>query len=400
MASYLTILTALAAVFAPVFAAPAAVPHPKIKIPTAAKEIVADSYIVVYNTDITAEVTASHVDFVNSIVAKRDNAVSVGATYKIKDFAGYHISADEATIVEIANKPEVAYIEKDQKVYASTLTTQTGATWGLGRISHRAKSTTSYIYDSTTGSGTTVYVVDTGVYAAHSQFGGRASMGANFISGSANTDENGHGTHCSGTIAGSTYGVAKAAKIVGVKVLDSAGSGTTAGVISGIQWVATNHVAKSVLSMSLGGGLSTSLNSAVTSTVASGVTVVVAAGNDNANAANTSPASTPDAITVGAIDTSDARASFSNYGAVLDVFAPGVNVLSSWIGSTSATNTISGTSMATPHVAGLAAYLIALEGLSTPAAVAARIKALATSGSITNAGSGSPNLIAYNGDGA
>ncbi|CAD6456269.1 d8f3fb16-a9a2-4889-868b-a7b6ea0050cf [Sclerotinia trifoliorum] len=400
MASYLTILTALAAVFAPVFAAPAAIPHPKIKTPTAAKEIVADSYIVVYNTDITAEVTASHVDFVNSIVAKRDNAVSVGATYKIKDFAGYHISADEATIVEIANKPEVAYVEKDQKVYASTLTTQSGATWGLGRISHHAKSTTSYIYDSTAGSGTTVYVVDTGVYAAHSQFGGRASMGANFVSGSANTDENGHGTHCSGTIGGSTYGVAKAAKIVGVKVLDASGSGTTAGVISGIQWVATNHVSKSVLSMSLGGGFSSSLNSAVASTIASGVTVVVAAGNDNANAANTSPASTPDAITVGAIDTTDARASFSNYGSVLDVFAPGVNVLSSWIGSTSATNTISGTSMATPHVAGLAAYLIALEGLSTPAAVAARIKTLATSGSITNAGSGSPNLIAYNGDGA
>ncbi|KAI9646143.1 Subtilisin-like protease 2 [Ciborinia camelliae] len=403
MASYLTILTALAAVFAPVFGAPApaAVPHPKVKIPTAtAKDIVADSYIVVYNTDITAEVTASHVEFVNSIVAKRDNAATVGATYKINDFAGYQISADEATIVEIANKPEVAYIEKDQKVYASTLTTQTGSTWGLGRISHRAKSTTSYIYDSTAGSGVTVYVVDTGVYTSHAQFGGRASMGANFISGSANTDENGHGTHCSGTIAGSTYGVAKAAKIVGVKVLDASGSGTNSGVISGIQWVASNAAANSVLSMSLGGSYSSAVNSAVTSTVAAGVTVVVAAGNDNANAANYSPASTPNAITVGAIDSTDARASFSNYGSILDVFAPGVSVLSAWIGSTTATNTISGTSMATPHVAGLAAYLIALEGLSTPAAVVARITALATSDLITSPGSGSPNLIAYNGNGA
>ncbi|ESZ93713.1 hypothetical protein SBOR_5898 [Sclerotinia borealis F-4128] len=401
MASYLTVLTALAAVFAPVFAAPAALPHPKIKTPTTdAKQIIADSYIVVYNTDITAEVTASHVDFVNAIVAKRDNAVSVGATYKIQDFSGYQISADSASIVEIANQPEVAYIEKDQKVYASSLTTQSGSTWGLGRLSHHAKSTTSYVYDSTAGSGVTVYVVDTGVYAAHSQFGGRASMGANFVSGSANTDENGHGTHCAGTIGGSTYGVAKAAKIVGVKVLDASGSGTNAGVISGIQWVATNGGSKSVLSMSLGGGLSAALNSAVTSTVASGVTVVVAAGNDNTNAANTSPASTPNAITVGAIDSTDARASFSNYGAVLDIFAPGVNVLSSWIGSTSATNTISGTSMATPHVAGLSAYLIAFEGLSTPAAVVARLKALANSGLITSPGSGSPNLIAYNGNGA
>lgn len=174
--------------------------------------------------------------------------------------------------------------------------------------------------------------------------------------------------------------------------------------------------------MSLGGSYSAAVNSAVTNTVAAGITVVVAAGNDNvssihsprladkatiqfltnkqANAANYSPASTPNAITVGAIDSNDARASFSNFGSILDVFAPGVNVLSSWIGGTNATNTISGTSMATPHVAGLAAYLIALEGLSTPAAVAARIKALATSGAITGAGIGSPNLIAYNGNGA
>jgi subtilisin family serine protease len=237
------------------------------------------------------------------------------------------------------------------------------------------------------------------------QFGGRAIWGNNFISGSPDTDENGHGTHCSGTIAGSTYGVSKAATLVAVKVLDASGSGTNSGVISGIQWVATNAASlglssKSVLSMSLGGSYSAAVNSAVASTVSSGVTVVVAAGNDNANAANYSPASAASAITVGAISSTDARASFSNYGSVLDVFAPGVNVLSSWIGSTTATNTISGTSMATPHVAGLAAYLIALEGLATPAAVVARIKALATSGLVTSPGTGSPNLIAYNGNGA
>ncbi|KAM3070405.1 Subtilisin-like protease 2 [Clarireedia jacksonii] len=402
MPAYLTILTAFAAAIAPVFGAPAALaPHPKIKVTqAAAKDIVEDSYIVVYNKDITAESTASHENFLSSVLTKRDNTASVGAKYQIQEFAGYQISADAATINEIASSPEVAYIEKDTKVYASALTTQTGATWGLGRISHKAKGTTSYIYDSTAGSGVTIYVVDTGVYAAHTEFNGRATFGANFVSGSANTDENGHGTHVSATAAGTTYGVAKAAKIVGVKVLDASGSGSTSGVISGIQWVANNAAARSVLSMSLGGSYSSSLNSAVTNTVAKGVTVVVAAGNENQNASNDSPASTPDAITVGAIDTNDARASFSNYGSVVDVFAPGVNVKSAWIGSTSATNTISGTSMATPHVSGLAAYLIALEGLSTPAAVVARIKAIGTSGLITNAGSGSPNLIGYNGNGA
>lgn len=160
-----------------------------------------------------------------------------------------------------------------------------------------------------------------------------------------NTDGNGHGTHCAGTIAGSTYGVAKLAKVVAVKVLGANGSGSNSGVISGIQWVANNAPARSVLSMSLGGGYSSATNSAVRSAYSAGVTVVVAAGNDNANAANYSPASETTAITVGAIDSSDRRASFSNFGSVVDIFAPGVNILSSWIGSSTATNTISGTSM-------------------------------------------------------
>lgn len=312
---------------------------------------------------------------------------------------------------------QVAWIERDAKVYASALTTQTGATYGLGRVSHRAKGTTSYIYDTTAGSGVKVYVVDTGILTTHSQFGGRATFGANFISGSPDTDENGHGTHCAGTIGGSTYGtsscyygssgwlitclgVAKKVSLVAVKVLDGDGSGTNSGVISGIQWVANNAPAGSVLSMSLGGSYSAAVNNAVAAAVTKGVTVVVAAGNDGEDASNSSPASTPSAITVGAIDSTDAKPSFSNYGSILDIFAPGVNVLSSWIGSNSATNTISGTSMATPHVAGMAAYLIALEGLSSPAAVVSRLKALATSGKITSAGSGSPNLILYNGNGA
>lgn len=411
MFSYVGKLAAVAALALPlVFGAPAPA-HPLKIRNLSATDVVKDSYIVVYNSDVTAAAITSHEESINSLISKRDSllhAAGIKTTYDLDDFKAYHVIADSATIATIAASPEVAYIEKDAKVYASklkerALTSQTEATWGLGRISHKAKGSTAYVYDTTAGSGATVYVVDTGVYAAHSQFGGRASMGANFISGSANTDENGHGTHCSGTIAGSTYGVAKSAKIVGVKVLDANGSGSNSGLISGIQWVANNAAtpSKSVLSMSLGGSYSSAVNSAVKSTVSKGVTVVVAAGNSDDDAGSYSPASEATAITVGAIDSADTRASFSNYGSLVDVFAPGVNVLSSWIGSKTATNTISGTSMgmATPHVAGLAAYLIILEGLSTPAKVVARIQALATSGKIVDAESAN-NLIAYNGNGA
>ncbi|KAH6711315.1 peptidase S8/S53 domain-containing protein [Leptodontidium sp. MPI-SDFR-AT-0119] len=397
MVSYLGRLAALAALVAPiVFAAPAPA---NLKIRNVdARDVVKDSYIVVYQKDISAAAFSTHVEEVKSLTSKREVG-GIGATYDIGSFKGYQITADAATLGEIAASPDVAYIEKDQKVYASALTSQTGATWGLGRISHRNQDSTTYIYDSTAGSGTTVYVVDTGILTTHTQFGGRATWGANFVD-SSNTDGNGHGTHCAGTIGGSTYGVAKAAKLVAVKVLDASGGGTTSGVISGIQWVGNNAPAQSVLSMSLGGAASSSLNTAVRNTIALGVTVVVAAGNNNANAANYSPASEPLAITVGAIDIDDNRASFSNYGSVVDIFAPGVNILSSWIGSNSATNTISGTSMACPHVAGLAAYLIALEGLTTPASVQSRIKALGTTGKVISPGSGSPNLVAYNGNGA
>lgn len=374
-----------------------------------ARDVVPDSYIVVLKSDIADEDYEATINAASHIITKRAPGggrkyKGVGAKYKLGGFKGYQIDADAATIGEIAASDNVAWIEKDEKVYASALVTQSGAPWGLGRISHRARGSTQYVRDSTDGQGTRIYVVDTGIYTQHSQFGGRAVWGANFISGSANTDQNGHGTHCAGTAGGSTYGVAKKATLVAVKVLDANGSGSNSGVISGIQWVATNAQSlgatrKSVLSMSLGGGYSAAVNNAVQSTISAGVTVVVAAGNENQNAANVSPASAPNAITVGATTSSDARSSFSNFGSVVDIFAPGSSILSAWIGSTTATNNISGTSMACPHVAGLAAYLIALEGLTSPAAVTSRIKALGTSGVLTGIGSGSPNLLAYNGSG-
>ncbi|OBT71767.1 hypothetical protein VF21_09409 [Pseudogymnoascus sp. 05NY08] len=394
-------LIALAACFLPLIAAaPVEAQNAKIRSP-GAQAIIPDSYIVVFNKGANDADIESEFASVSRILSKRSSAhKGVGHKYSITGFKGYQIETDTASIGEIAASPLVAWIEKDGKVQANALETRSGATWGLGRISHKAAGSNSYVYDSSAGSGSTVYVVDTGIYIEHSEFEGRAKWGANYISGSPDTDENGHGTHCAGTVAGASYGVASKANLVAVKVLDRDGSGSNSGVIAGINYVGQNGGdGKSVLSMSLGGSYSAALNSAVESTISNGVTVVVAAGNDGADASNYSPASAKNAITVGAIDNTDARAGFSNYGSVLDVFAPGVDVKSAWIGSKSASNTISGTSMATPHVAGLAAYLIGLGGLSSPSAVAAKIASIGIQGSVTDP-KGSVNLIAYNGNGA
>lgn len=399
MVSYVAKIAALVAAFPLVFAAPTAPPHLKIRNPTvAARDIVPGSYIVVYADNVNATARASFTESVTSLVPKRDGS-GIGAEWNLSTLKGFQVTTDSNTIAEIANSPEVAYVELDTKVYASALTTQTGATWGLGRISHRAPGSTSYIYDTTAGQGATIFVIDTGILIGHSQFGGRARWGANFVD-SSNTDGNGHGTHVAGTAAGSTYGVAKRASLVAVKVLNASGSGSNSGVLSGIQWVANQGIPRSVINLSLGGPYSSATNSAVRAAYNAGVTVVVAAGNENQNAANVSPASESTAITVGSITSTDARSSFSNFGSLVDIFAPGSSILSAWIGSTTATRSISGTSMASPHVAGLAAYLIALEGLTTPASVASRIIALATTGRVTSPGTGSPNRIAYNGNGA
>ncbi|MFD0006433.1 S8 family peptidase [Streptomyces sp. NPDC127178] len=302
------------------------------------------------------------------------------------------LSATEAR--QLAADPAVASVEQNQRVHLAD-TTQTSAPWGLDRIDQSALPLSgTYTYPDSAGSGVTAYVIDTGVRITHQQISGRASYGYDAVDGDTTaSDGNGHGTHVATTIAGSTYGVAKKAKIVAVRVLDNAGSGTTAGVIAGIDWVTNNHSGPSVANLSLGGGASTTLDTAVRNSIASGVTYAVAAGNSNANASSYSPARVTEAITVGATTSSDARASYSNYGSVLDIFAPGSSITAGWYTSDTATNTISGTSMATPHVAGAAAVYLANHTSATPASVASALTGGATTNVVTGPGTGSPNRL-------
>jgi subtilisin family serine protease len=280
-------------------------------------------------------------------------------------------------------------------------TVQTGATWGLDRIDQPARPLNGIYRYTATGATVRAYILDTGIYAAHSQFGGRAWGGFTAIAdGRGANDCHGHGTHVAGTIGGSIHGVAKGVQLVGVRVLGCNGSGTWAGIIAGIDYVTYNHNGPTVANMSLSGGFNQAVNDAVTRSIAEGVTYAVAASNDyGANACSYSPASTPDALTVGATDSADARAAFSNIGPCLDVWAPGVSITSTWPTSTTATNTISGTSMASPHVAGLAALFLQNNPYATPATVNAVIKGAAV-GVVSNPGAGSTNLLARKWNGA
>jgi cerevisin len=298
---------------------------------------------------------------------------------------------------------DVLEVEEDGIV--TTMTTQTDAPWGLARLSSTAKLsgsdsalTFSYTYQDVSVAGVDVYVVDTGIRTTHTQFAGRATWGATF-GGYANADGNGHGTHCAGTIGSTRYGVSKTVKLFAVKVLDDGGSGTFADVISGINYVATQAKATgrpTVLSMSLGGGASSAVDSAVAGATSAGVHVAVAAGNSNTDAGSTSPARAPTANTVGASTIADARASFSNYGSVVDIWAPGQNVISTYGTSDTATASLSGTSMATPHTAGLLAYLIAVSGQKTPAALTSYLQSLALKNVLTGIPSGTVNYLAHN----
>ncbi|PTB61741.1 serine proteinase [Trichoderma citrinoviride] len=399
----------LGALLPAVLAAPA-VNH---KLP----EAVPNKFIVTLKDGASVDAD-SHLTWVKDLhrrsLGKR-NTAGVEKTYNIDTWNAYAGEFDEETVEQIKASPDVASVEPDYIMWLSdivedkrALTTQTGAPWGLGTVSHRTPGSTSYIYDTSAGSGTFAYVVDSGINIAHQQFGGRASLGYNAAGGD-HVDTLGHGTHVSGTIGGSTYGVAKQASLISVKVFQG-NSASTSVILDGYNWavndiVSRSRASKSAINMSLGGPASSTWTTAINAAYNKGVLTIVAAGNGDAlgnpqPVSSTSPANVPNAITVAALDINWRTASFTNYGAGVDVFAPGVNILSSWIGSNTATNTISGTSMATPHVVGLALYLQSLEGLSTPAAVTNRIKALATTGRVTGSLNGSPNTIIFNGNSA
>lgn len=308
---------------------------------------------------------------------------------------GFAAELPEQAIQGLLHNPNVAYIEVDQVVTIDADTTQTGATWGLDRIDQRGLPlSTTYTYNYT-GAGVTAYIIDTGINSNHNEFTGRILPGYDAVDGGAPDDCNGHGTHVAGTVGGQIYGVAKGVNLVAVRVLNCSGSGTTTGVIAGVDWVTKYHAANSVANMSLGGGLSTALDTAVNNSINAGVTYAVAAGNSNRDACKFSPARVPAAITVGATTSTDARASYSNYGACLDIFAPGSSITSAWIDSDDDTHTISGTSMATPHVAGAAALYKQANPGATPLQVRNALVGGATVGVVGNEGRNSPDLLLY-----
>ncbi|MFS0693935.1 S8 family peptidase [Streptomyces nitrosporeus] len=313
---------------------------------------------------------------------------------------GYSVRLSEAQAKKFAADPAVESVVQN-RTFTISATQPSPPSWGLDRIDQAALPLNqSYTYPDKAGEGVTAYVIDTGVRISHSDFGGRASNGYDAIDDdNVAQDGNGHGTHVAGTVAGSSYGVAKKAKIVGVRVLNNSGSGTTEQVVAGIDWVAANAVKPAVANMSLGGGADSVLDAAVQGAIDAGITFAVAAGNESTNASTKSPARVAAAITVGSTTSTDARSSFSNYGSVVDIFAPGSSITSAWNTGDSATNTISGTSMASPHVAGAAALYLADHPGQTPAQVSAGLVAAATSGVVTNPGTGSPNKLLYVGTG-
>lgn len=307
---------------------------------------------------------------------------------------GFAVSATPQSIDRLMRDPRVEYVEEDGMVYLDA--TQSGATWGLDRVDQRDRPLNgSYVYNYT-ATNVHVYVIDSGIRRTHKDFGGRVLAGATAINdGRGSSDCNGHGTHVAGTIGGATWGVAKGVKLVPVRVFGCTGGSANSTIISGIDWVAANRKLPAVANMSLGGPASSSIDTATNNLINRGVVVVAAAGNDNANACNYSPARVSAAITTGSTTSTDYRSSFSNYGTCVKIFAPGTSIRSTWYTSDTATNTISGTSMAAPHVAGAAALYLAAYPSASPSTVRSAIYNKSTTNRLYSIGSGSPNRLLY-----
>jgi subtilisin family serine protease len=344
------------------------------------------SYIVAYKDGATAE-AASTAASLGSKVTHRYSAVLNG---------GFAASMSEQQAKQLAADPDVAFVQQNQTLSITT-DQPNPPSWGLDRIDQRSLPLNNNYSYTTTASNVHAYIIDTGADLDNTAYSGRMTSGFDAIDGGTAEDGHGHGTHVSGTVGGTTFGVAKGVQLVAVRVLNNQGSGTTAQVVAGINWVTQNAIKPAVANMSLGGGADSALDAAVADSIEEGVTYAIASGNSNANACTFSPARVPTAITVNASTRTDARASFSNFGNCTDIFAPGQDITSSWLNNT--TNTISGTSMATPHVAGGAALYLADHPDATPAQVSAALVANGSTGKITSPGTGSPNVLLFTGTG-
>ena len=362
-------------------------PAPAAEVSTSgAGQAVRGQYIVVFRPG-----TRGAADLARSLTREHGGALLHTYTSALQGFAA---RLPEGRAAALARNPNVVSVEQDRTVTVAD--TQTGATWGLDRSDQRSLPLDGAYTDGNEGAGVHLYVVDTGVRLDHTQFTGRLGAGYDAVtSGGSANDCNGHGTHVAGTAGGSTYGIADKVVLHPVRVLDCNGSGTNAGVIAGVDWVRARAVKPAVANMSLGGAASSALDTAVNNAINAGITFVVAAGNSNTNACTSSPARVAAALTVGATTSSDARSSFSNYGSCLDLFAPGTSITSAWSTGATAVKTISGTSMASPHVAGAAALHLSANPGASPAAVRNAVVAAGTTGKVTSPGTGSPNVLLH-----
>jgi subtilisin family serine protease len=385
----LALAAAAAALLATAQAGPAVADNGKIRH-TDAANVIAGSYIVVFKDSVVPKNTVRKV--IDRLAARHKAAVRFSYTDALRGFSARMSKADAQ---RLATDPSVNYVEQDRTVSVAVTQSPTPS-WGLDRIDQRNfPLDNSYTYPAA-GAVVRAYIIDTGIRTTHSDFGGRATWGTNTIGG-VNADCSGHGTHVAGTVGGSAYGVAKAVRLVAVKVLDCTGSGPLSGIAAGVDWVTADHTSgPAVANMSIGApGSDSALETAIRNSIADGVTYAIASGNSSADACNFTPARVSEAITVNASTRTDARASFSNFGSCTDVFAPGQDITSDSNTSDTATKIMSGTSMATPHVTGAAALILSASPAATPAQVWSTMLANSTPGKVTSPGTGSPNRLVF-----